>query len=53
MIWMACYCVFNLDYPRRYNQCLGFLQQYVLGHAFTGEKSAKYMHFVKKITDDF
>lgn len=30
MILLASYYVFNLDYPRKYSQCLGFLQQYVL-----------------------
>ena len=52
MILLACYYVFNLDYPRKYSQCLGFLQQYVLGDAFTNEKSLKYRHFVKKIAND-
>lgn len=52
MILLASYYIFNLDYSRKYSQCLSFLQQYVLVDAFTSEKSLKYQHFVKKIAND-
>ena len=45
IILLASYYVFNLDYPRKYYQCLGFLQQYVLWDVFTGDKSSKYKQF--------
>lgn len=52
IIVLASYYVFNLDYPRKYNQCLGFSQQCVLEDAFTGDKSSKYKHFLQKIMND-
>ena len=52
IILLASYYVCNLDYPRKYNQWLGFSQQYVLRDAFTGDKSSKYKHFLKNIMND-
>lgn len=52
LILIGTYYVFHLDYPRKYTQCLGFLQQIVLGDAFTGDKSTKFKHFLRKFQKD-
>ncbi|KAK3085365.1 hypothetical protein FSP39_002173 [Pinctada imbricata] len=52
MMLLASYYVFDLDYPRKYTQCLGFLQQVVIGDAYTGIKSTKFKHFMKKFKSD-
>ena len=52
MCLLAWYYVFDLDYPRKYTQCLGFLQQQVIGDAYTGDKSTKFKHFLRKVQKD-
>ena len=52
VVLMAVYYVMDLDYPKIYSQLLGFIQHFVVGDPYTGEKSADYKHFVAKLELD-
>lgn len=50
LVLLACYYVFNMDYPRIYCQLLGILQTHLIRQIpYAGPKSSKYSKFSTKM----
>ena len=46
IVLLATYYCFQLTYPRCYSQCMGFMQQCIVGEPFVGDKSTNFKHFI-------
>lgn len=53
LLLIGCYYVAGLEYPKIYSNFLGFVQQFVVGEAFVGDKSSNYTVFIKKYSQLF
>ena len=49
VVLAACYYVFDVQYPRRFSQVLGFIQHFVFEHKFDQKASEKFKQEREKV----
>lgn len=50
LILLSVYYIYRLNYPETYGQFMGFLQQVVLKHPYTGKKGSNFVQTLKLLS---